>query len=90
MSTAQQIANAINERVKNSQSPNYKAWRIGLTHDIDERYNYWKRPEHFLYWEANSLEDAQAVETHFINKMGMQGGTGGDLDDNKTVFVYIF
>jgi len=90
MATSQQIADAIVDRVNHSKSPDFTAWRIGLTHDINERYEYWKKPECFLYWEADSLADAQAVESHFINKIKMQGGTGGDLDARKTTYVYIF
>lgn len=90
MATAQQIADAIVERVNRSKTPDFTAWRVGLTHDINERYEFWKKPEHFLYWEADSLADAKTVESHFINKMKMKGGTGGDLDARKTTYVYIF
>ncbi|MEW6229514.1 MAG: hypothetical protein AB1700_15715 [Bacillota bacterium] len=90
MVKAQEIANAICKRVKESQVVNFAAWRIGITNDVKERYEYWGKPEHFLYWKADSLSDAQTVESHFINKKGMQGGTGGDLDPRKPVYVYIF
>jgi len=87
---AEEIAEAIVNRVNQFQPPNFAAWRIGLTHDINQRYEYWNEPEHFLYWEADSLQDAQAIESHFINKMNMKGGTGGDLDPRKMTYVYIF
>ena len=90
MATAQQMIDAIVERVNNSKSPEFTTWRIGLTNDVKQRYIDWDRPEFFLYWEADSLEDAQAVESHFIKKLEMKGGTGGDLDTRKTVYVYIF
>jgi hypothetical protein len=72
----------------------YSVWRIGLTHDLATRKSYWKDTEkediqYWTNWTANSLSDAQDIEAHFINK-GMQGGTGGDLSANKTVYVYIF
>ena len=90
MATAEEIAQAITKRVNQSKDPNFKAWRIGLTHDIQNRYEEWGKPKYFLYWQADSLADAEAVESHFINKMGMKGGTGGDLDARKTTYVYIF
>lgn len=73
---------------------NYSSWRIGLTHDLGERKTYWKDTKqqdikHWKDWTAASLSDAQDIECHFINK-GTQGGTGGDLSDRKTVYVYIF
>ncbi len=72
----------------------YAIWRIGLTHDLAERKAYWrdtakKNVSHWSDWETNSLSDAQDIESHFINK-GMDGGVGGDLSANKTVYVYVF
>lgn len=90
MATAQQIADAIAKRVNDSKTPNFTIWRIGITNDINQRYKDWDEPQYFQYWEADSLSDAQAVESHFINKLNMQGGTGGNLDANKTIYVYIF
>ena len=90
MATRQAIINGIDQRVQKSQTPNYKAWQIGITQDIGQRYEDWKKPEHFMYWEGDSLQDAQAVETYFINQKGMQGGTGGDLIPSRKTYVYIF
>jgi hypothetical protein len=72
----------------------FSAWRIGLTHDLAERKAHWKDTKnqsvtYWTAWEADSLTDAQEIESHFINK-GMQGGVGGDLSARKTVYVYIF
>lgn len=88
------IKDAIIDRVESSKTVNYSAWTIGLTHDPLERKQqheadgkstlYWKR------WVADSLSDAQDIESYFINIKGMKGGTGGDLSSKKTVYVYIF
>ena len=72
----------------------YSAWRIGLTHDPEERKKYWSETEKqnvalWSQWQADSLSDAQDIEAQFINK-GMKGGTGGDLSSYKTVHVYMF
>lgn len=90
----QDIIDAIVDRVKKSQKVDYSIWRIGLTHDTDSRKEehqskglntkYWK------YWEADSLSDAENIESYFINKKGMKGGTGGNLKERKKVYVYIF
>jgi hypothetical protein len=76
------------------QTTEYSIWRIGLTNDLIERKVYWRDTEkesvdHWKDWQADSLSDAQDIESHFINK-GMKGGVGGDLSDRKTVYVYMF
>lgn len=88
------IKQAIVDRVDSSKVVEYADWTIGLTHDPANRkqehqadgksIDYWKQ------WVADSLADAQEIETYFINDKGMKGGTGGDLSARKMVYVYIF
>lgn len=88
------IKQAIIDRIESSKTVDYSVWRIGLTHDPKERKEqheadgksttYWKQ------WVADSLSDAQDIESYFINEKAMKGGTGGDLSVRKTVYVYIF
>lgn len=90
MATKIEIITAIKLRVSSTA---YSAWRIGLTHDLEERKNYWRDTKRenvnsWRDWTANSLSDTQDIEAEFIRR-GMQGGTG-DLSDGKTVYVYIF
>ncbi len=89
MANMQSIIAGIIQRVNASREPNVRTWRIGITHDVNKRFEEWGKPQHFLYWQADSLSVAQAVESHFINH-GMQGGTGGDMSPWKNTFVYIF
>jgi len=91
MATKDGIVSAINSKVGDTK---LSAWRIGLTHDLAERKKYWKDTEDqnvssWVAWEADSLSDAQTIESDFIDK-GMKGGVGGDLSAQKTVYVYIF
>ena len=79
----QSVIQAITERVESAKPVDYSLWTIGLTHFPNER----KRPRQ---WIADSLSDAQDIESYFINKKGMKGGTTEDLNDHKTVCVYIF
>ncbi len=90
MASKREIVQAIIKRVGEAETVNYGLWRIGLTHDHTERWEGWEKPKFWLYWQADSLDDAQEVEAFFIHEKGMQGGTGGDLSPHKTVFVYIF
>ena len=91
MPTKSSIVTAINSKVGNTP---LRAWRIGLTHDLAGRKKYWRDTKHqnvsnWTTWEADSLSNAQAIESHFIDK-GMTGGAGGDLTPLYTVYVYIF
>lgn len=90
----QDIINAIENRVEDSKTVEYSIWRIGLTHDPKERKREHEdnrlNTKHWKMWIADSLSDAEDIESYFINRRGMKGGTGGNLDARKTVYVYIF
>lgn len=88
----QDIINAIIARVGTS---GFSSWRIGITQDLAGRKKYWKETEkqdiqYWTNWTADSLTDAQDIESYFIKK-GMKGGTGGGgLVAGATTHVYIF
>lgn len=88
------ITAAITKRVEESKEAIYSVWRIGLTHDPDERKqqheNDGKATTHWNQWIADSLSDAEDIESYFINDKGMKGGTGGNLSAGTKVYVYIF
>jgi hypothetical protein len=90
MAAKEGIIAAIQAKVDSS----YNTYRIGLTHELAERKAYWKDTEKqtvtsWSAWIANSLSDAQDIESHFINK-GMLGGAGETLSADKTLYVYVF
>lgn len=88
------IADAIAKRVSAARRVDYSLWKIGITNDIsrraDEHASEGEDTKYGLWWEADSLVDAQEIESYFINTMGMNGGTGGNLDPIKTTYVYIY
>lgn len=84
------IAQAIINRVENSQGSKYSDWRIGITNDPEDRKAEWNYPKYWQQWQADSLKDAQEIETFFIHEKRMQGGTGGNLSPYRSVHVYIF
>lgn len=90
----QSITQAIINRVESAKTADYSAWTIGLTHNPTDRKQQHEEEEkatqHWKQWVAESLSDAQEIESFFINKKGMKGGTGGDLSLRDTVYVYIF
>ena len=83
----------IKSAIEGHVGTNYSSWRIGLTHDWTQRKQEWKDDgkdvTYWHVWEAESLTDAQNLESHFI-ALGLKGGTGGNLSERKTVYVYIF
>lgn len=91
MANKQSIIADIDAKVANTK---YSVWRIGLAHDLAERKAYWRDTEkenvsRWSDWTADSRSDARDIEAHFIEK-GMKGGTAGNLDAHKTVYVYMF
>ncbi len=91
MSTRSNVVSAIISKVGTT---NFSIWRISLTHDLSERKQYWadimkQNITWWASWTANSLSDAQDIEAHFISR-GMKGGTGGNLSNHRTVYIYVF
>lgn len=90
----QDIMDAIVSRIESSKTIDYSTWRIGLTHDPDDRKqqheNEKRSTKYWKQWRADSLSDAEQIESYFIKEKDMKGGTGGDLDASKTIYVYIF
>lgn len=69
-------------------------WRIGLTNDLLGQKTHFLEAErrNVIYWSswpAVSLADAQAVETHFVDK-GVKGARYGHLSGFRPVYVYLF
>ena len=79
----QSIIQAITDKVESAKPADYSLWTIGLTHFPSERKKQ-------RQWIADSFSDAKGIESFFINKKGMKGCTTEDLNDHKTVCVYIF
>ena len=92
MASALAVIAEIKAKVGRSQ---YSRWHLGLTNDVDERKKYWGKRQHadlsrWRDWAADSLREAQAVEGYFSSENMSEGGTGGSLSADRTVFVYIF
>jgi hypothetical protein len=82
------IVSEINTKV----GGNHPLYRIGITNDPVERKKHWTGKEDTTYWkqwQADSLSDAQAIETYFIQQKKMKGGEGGDVSA-QTRWVYVF
>jgi hypothetical protein len=103
-STKEQITAGIEEWVSRGHGAmkegrgDHEWWYIGITNDQDERKIVHKAEGYSIdendwhCWKAESLKDAQHIETYYQNeKPGkkMQGHVGGNLKSSP-VFVYIF
>lgn len=84
------IVIAIISRVESTKTKEFTIWTIGITQNPADRKKEHGNPIHWQLWKADSLAYAQKIESHFIIKMGMNGGTVGDLDPSLTTYVYIF
>ena len=89
MGSKEDIKLSIEATVKRYNPEDYKLWRIGTTTRPAERKTEWKNPKDWHMWEVSSRSVAADLEKHFTEK-GMKGASGGDIDEKKTVFVYIF
>jgi hypothetical protein len=71
---------------------NYSDWYVGITGDITQRlfgdHNVDEDNDNCCWEEATSSKIARAVEKHFIEKHGTQGGPGGGDDDSVYVYAY--
>jgi hypothetical protein len=79
----QLITQAITERVESVKPADYSLWTIGLTQFPEERKKQ-------RQWIADSLSDAQSIQSFFVNQKGMRGGTNMDFNEHKTIYIYIF
>jgi hypothetical protein len=96
MGSTAEIKNAIKQRVNNSEKIDYSIWTIGITSEPEERKKYHSNPKYWVLWKADSESVAREVENYFLHVFPeqefkrMKGGTGGDIDGRKSIYVYIF
>lgn len=86
---AQEIADAIARLVDHS-GHSYEKWTVGVTDNPAQRRSDHKQSGKDVawwdHWNANTEQDARAVERHFLGK-GMRGGAGGP---GSADYVYVF
>jgi hypothetical protein len=61
-------------------------WTIGVTDDLGRRRKKHGNPILWYHWDADTEQDARAVEAYFVEK-GLKGDTGGG---GGADYVYIF
>ena len=64
----------------------YTHWKIGLAADAEARQRELDYPSFWRYWHADTIDDARAVISHFVDK-----GMKSDGEHGKTPsYVYLF
>jgi len=82
---ASEIISEIDEIVKSQTDGVYSKWRIGTANDADDSENEHGNPDSWRDWDTNTPEDAENVESYFVDKgMRSEGAGFGDPD-----YVYI-
>ncbi|MDD5170729.1 MAG: hypothetical protein PHN75_18075 [Syntrophales bacterium] len=88
------IKQSIIDRVESCKTVKFPVWTIGLTHDPKETKRQYdaagKFTTYWIQWDADSVADAQEIESFFINTKRMREGAPDDINEGKTVYVYIF
>ncbi|MBO5155559.1 MAG: hypothetical protein J6C05_00250 [Prevotella sp.] len=89
--TAKEIIADVERHLANSKKKSYSNFYVGITNDVERRlfteHNVDKNRNWWIYRTAINKATAQIVEEFFLNK-GMQGDTGGGIDESIYVYCY--
>ncbi|NQT49456.1 hypothetical protein HQ571_02050 [Candidatus Kuenenbacteria bacterium] len=70
----------------------YSDWYFGIARDPRKRlfgdHQVREQEDHWIFMNAESEIIARSVELHFIEVLGVDGGSGGG--DSTTVYVYVY
>ena len=81
-----EIISDIEEVVKSQTGGIYSKWKIGTSNDAEDSKGVLGNPDSWRDWETNAPEDAEEVESYFVDKgMRSEGSGYGDPE-----FVYIY
>lgn len=80
------IISEIEEIVKSQADKMYSKWMIGRTNDLEDNKTQRGEPDTWRNWDATTTDDAEKVESYFVDKGMRQDAEGFSGAD----FVYIF
>jgi len=63
-------------------------WYTGITSDPKRRLDEHGVKDGWIHCEAASAEAARLIEVYLVEKVGLDGGSGGG--DASSLFVYVF
>ena len=70
----------------------HSAWYVGIAKDPRDRlfngHGVQEKGDWWIFRQAESSGAARSVESHFVNALGTDGGTGGGLPDSTFVYAY--
>jgi len=77
------------KHIETSPPPNYGSWCIGLTCDLPASYAAWGQPAGLFFWDADSLDDAKAIESFCVQTKGMHSLSDSPIDAGEPVRICI-
>ncbi len=90
MASAKIIAQEIITRVEAPKFVDFSAWHIGITQTPQARKVHLNNPRYWKIWIADSLADAQAVESYFVHTKKMRTEKGEEVSPGLDTFVYLY
>lgn len=86
------IINDITTHAQESGASKWNEWYVGISADARDRlfngHGVKEQGDWWIFRQAISSSEARAVESHFVNKFGADGGTGGGDDTADMVYAY--
>lgn len=89
MAVKDAIIHGIINHMETSQPKNSGSWCIGLTCDLPASYEAWGQPAGLFFWDADTLDEAKAIESYFVHAKGMHPLSDGGIDADKPVRICI-
>lgn len=89
MAVKDAIILGIVQHIETSPPPNSGSWCIGLTCDLPASYEAWGQPAGLFFWDADSHDDAKAIESFCVQTKGMHPLTDGGIESDKPVRICI-
>jgi hypothetical protein len=90
--TQEKIIAAIEAKIGDTD---HRIWRIGITDDPERTRHYWSDTERkktffWTHWQADSLNGAHQIKSHFVTAKGVKEGMEGNQREESGPYVYLF
>ncbi len=70
----------------------YRNWYVGITGDLRARFftehGVHENNDWYIWRWLQTADDARAVESYFVDRLGADGGPGGGDTQSRCVYAY--